>query len=160
MQNVKAITGWTVLVVILAFYIYGNILGLFYPAEIAGTSPSSETQYKIPEPLDVLVKTMSLALVTNIAAILGFSISQPLGPLAGKVGFGANVPNPISFREQIQLWAAVIYGVVVAVSFAAWILHYDIHSEKTIPLAPFVILQAKSFIAILVGYVAFILSRM
>jgi hypothetical protein len=158
MDNLKAILGWIILAGVFGFYMYGIIYGIFFPEFVKSVNPLIPDAYKIPEPLDVLVKSMGAAMLANMAAILGFAIIQPAGPLATKVAFGQSreIIDPIKLRDRIQLWAAGAYGLILIGCFVAWLLQY---SEKEVKLAVFVIANAKIFIAVLVGYVAFILSR-
>lgn len=160
MKNVISLLGWIVLVTVIGFYLYGVYLGIVDPQRFV-EEKTKVVSYKIAEPLEFLVISMSTGMMINLTALLGIPVLSAVGIITPKASFNG-IPEVMSFRKQLQTFCGVIYVVVLIVCFWAWVDSYYPMKNTTVvlPLAGFVITQAKALIAVAVGFIAFVISRL
>lgn len=155
MSKAVVFVGWLLLISALGFYGYGIF------AAITLTLPSSGIAIKYPEFLSTSIGSIQALLLTNLGMLLGISVTSPSSNVAKFLKLtGQNqgvVPSPINLKEQIQLFALVIYILSLIACLITWIkVGFKTDPEIVVSV---VTESSKMFIGVVLAYLTVILSK-
>ncbi|MBL0356522.1 MAG: hypothetical protein IPP72_06310 [Chitinophagaceae bacterium] len=153
-EKIPAITGWVLLLVAFAVYLYGIYFAIWMPI------PKGNTVY-IPEPLDSILSSINAILLTNLGAVLGISVAKPSSGLARMTMIRSNaaiVQDPTTMREVIQYCAVIIYLIVLVVCFFVWAQNTFLEEGKIKPVVSVITQNGKTLFGVIAAYIAFILG--
>jgi hypothetical protein len=151
-----ALVGWLLLISALGFYAYG-----IYSA-IIQTLSSSDTQPIIyPEFLSTTIGSIQALLLTNLGMLLGISVTSPTSNVAKflkltKQSQGV-VSSPMELKEQVQLFALVIYILSLVACLITWI-SIDFNTDSKIVVSV-ITESSKMFIGVVLAYLTVVLSK-
>ncbi|WP_025146543.1 hypothetical protein [Pedobacter jeongneungensis] len=160
MKTPVLIIGYTALICLLLFYLLGTYFGIFHAQpdfkDPAIPKPTEIIGYTIYPPLDFLVNALNTTLLINLGALLTTSASKAeFRKLAARLlGLVPDQPKQ-SVKETFQLIAGLVVIVTGISCFVTWIVY---SREKIPPVAPFVIINGKALIGVLIGYAGYILG--
>lgn len=160
MKNPTLLIGYFVLVSVLLLYLFGIYSGIFLASADYKNQDmprfSEITGYSIFPPLDFFVNALNTTLLINLGAVLTASVSKEEFARIARATLSPvpQLPKP-KHREIMQLLAALVVLIGGLACFIAWIAH----SREKIPnLAPFVSINGKSLVGVLIGYVGYLLG--
>jgi hypothetical protein len=160
MKMIPSIVGW--LMVLLAFGLY--VFGLGYAIYHSFNGSAANGQLSFPEPLDLMLSSLSAIFLTNLGAVLGIAVANPQTALARNVlPQRAKDANPaaddaqMELREKIQYWAMIVFLIGMVACFVAWAFRgFSSAPDKVLSVIP---QQAKMLIGVMSAYMAFVLGR-
>jgi hypothetical protein len=150
MKHVPTIIGSILLVIAFGVYLYGICCAI--------ARKNLDSNYNLNEPLNTLTATIDAILLTNLGAVLGYSVAKPDSALAYLTLLGntnKNMPS-LSATDNIQIIASIIYLIVLIACFITWAIKKFSPDAKEI--APLVIQNSKALIGVITAYLAFALS--
>lgn len=162
MQNsVTAYVGWLLLFSAFGFYVFG----IGYAINISWSqTPITTALY--PEALSTAISSIQALLLTNLGVVLGISITRPTSSLAKTIMLQSNsnaqkgiledVPNPLAFREKIQLTAMVVYILSLIACLITWA--HDGFSSIGTDVLDTISQSGKMFIGVVLAYLTAVLG--
>lgn len=162
MQNsITAYVGWLLLLSAFGFYAFG----IGYAIHISwSTVPITQAVY--PEALSTAISSIQALMLTNLGVVLGISITNPTSSLAKTImlhnskaapsGVSESIPNPLAFREKIQLTAMVIYILSLIACLVTW--GHDGFSSAGTDVLDTISQSGKMFIGVVLAYLTAVLG--
>lgn len=162
MQNsITAYVGWLLLLSAFGFYAFG----VGYAINISWSKvPITQAMY--PEALSTAISSIQALLLTNLGIVLGISITKPASSLAKTIMLQSNtgaqkgiigtIPDPLAFREKIQLTAMVVYILSLIACLITWA--HDGFSSASTDVLDTISQSGKMFIGVVLAYLTAVLG--
>jgi amino acid transporter len=156
MKTNNAIAGWILIYAALACYLLAIGYGLWLSWNSGNTAPV------IDEVIDTTITSLNTVLLTNLGVVLGISVAMPGSSLSrsfvprSTLRGAGEVDNPLNNRERIQLGALLVFILALIACLVTWIV---VVLVKKGHVAAFVGVASKTFIAIAIAYIGFILGN-
>jgi hypothetical protein len=156
MSKIITLVGWLLLVSALGFYAFG-----VYQA-IAQTLVSSDSQpVKYPEFLATSIGSIQALLLTNLGILLGISVKAPTSGIARYLkltgGTQGVTASPLELKEQIQLFAMVIYVISLIACLITWVSVDFVTDSKLV--VSLITESSKMFIGVVLAYLTVVLNK-
>ena len=166
-NSIASYVGWLLLVAALGFYIYGmgKAIYLSWPFKVLPTI-TTITPTPNPDPipfwpeLATLLSSIQALLLTNLGMVLGISITNRNSTLAKALllntaitkGIQTPPPDPMQLKEKIQVFAVIVYILVLIACLITWI-HNDFTSFPS-EIVSVVAESGKMFLGVILAYLA------
>jgi hypothetical protein len=154
--------GWFLILSAFCFYSYGLV-----EAIILSWSTSVPVDYtKYPETLSVTMSSIQTLLLTNLGVVLGISIAKPNSAMARQIMLNRSsttteaekdIPDPLSLKDKIQLFALVIYIISLTACLVTWIVNK--FSSQPSDIVSIIAESGKMFIGVVLAYLTAVLGR-
>lgn len=160
-KSIVSLTGWALLIAALGFYLYGigKALQLTFSA-----LPITAGDYS--PVLESLIASVQALLLTNLGVLLGISVTAPTSAVAQKMLLGRaaqgvqvqslELPDPLTMREKIQLFALALYILSLVACVVAWAVNN--FSDDQAKVVPLVSASGKMFFGVVLAYLTMVLS--
>ena len=163
-NSIASYVGWLLLFSALGFYVYGMQHAIFLSWPNGHISSMEQERVKdIPDikfwpELATLLSSIQALLLTNLGIVLGIAITNRNSALAKALLInrkGIVPPNPMALKEQIQIFAVIIYILVLIASLITWI-HNDFSSSPK-EIVSIISESGKMFFGVMLAYLAALL---
>lgn len=153
--------GWLLVIAALGFYGYGvfEAIYLSWPGDV------SPEPIKYSEVLSSTIGSIQALLLANLGMVLGISISNPQSGLAKSLMLNKNTSvdvslapaTPLDVKEKVQLWALLIYVIVLIACLITWIKNeFSTDPKIVVSIIPE---SGKMFIGVVLAYLTAVLSK-
>ena len=166
-NSIASYVGWLLLFSALGFYIYGmghaiSLSWLYTPPDpdliidpkIANAIPD----IKFWPELATLLSSIQALLLTNLGIVLGIAITNRNSAVAKALLINRKAitsPDPMELKAQIQIFAVIIYILVLIACLITWI-HNDFSNSPN-EIVSIVAESGKMFFGVILAYLATLL---
>lgn len=150
--------GWFLLGAALCFYGYGIIDAIV----LSWSDITAQKDIAYSDVLATSIGSMQALLLANLGMVLGISVAQPGSAIShalklNKTGIGKVPPPPMEVKEQLQLFALLIYVLALTACLVTWIVNgFSVKATDVVLVIPE---SGKMFIGVVLAYLTAVLSK-
>lgn len=147
--------GWVLILSALVFYLYGITIAI-----VETIHATKENQSVYPSFLSTTIGSIQALLITNLGALLGIAIVKPGSGVARTLRLATArdaQSSPIDIKEKIQLFAMILYILVLIACLITWISKGFTDDSRLV--VPVVSESGKMFSAVIISYITAVFAR-